>query len=868
MEFLLFLLNIFSLFVALVSGVSSTEYVYPNFTASNLRFVDAAGSFLSSTNGTFKAAMFNPGAQQIRFYLCVIHTASNTIIWSANRDSPVSESGIMSLTANGISVSEEDGSLRWSTPPFKSLVSALKLTETGNLVLLDQSNNTLWESFRNPTDTIVIGQELHTETELVSAVSSDDLSTGRYRLGLTVSDATLQWENLTYWKLSMDTKAYVNSNYAVEFMAINRSGLYLFGQNGSAVIVQVNLPPSEFRIAKMDDSGQFIVSSFSGAAEKQDFVGPLDECRIPFICGKIGLCSSGISANSPVCSCPLSFRVRSNNISSCVPADSSYSLPASCNSTDNSSYLNSSSFSYLQLGFAVDYFANDFTVPANYGVNLSQCQDICSQDCTCLGVFYDNSTGSCYKLENELGSMMVRSTSNGRLGFIKTVVGAPRTSFDGFVNESMHFPVVAVVLPLCGILFFFLVGILLWRRYRLESIRKKKRSNSSSSYSGDLEFSISGLPLRFEYEELMIATENFKTKIGTGGFGTVYKGTLPDKTHVAVKRITNLGRRGKKDFCTEIAVIGNIHHVNLVKLKGYCAQRRQWLLVYEYMNRGSLDKTLFGSGPVLEWQERVDIALGAARGLAYLHSGCEHKIVHCDVKPENILLHDHFQAKISDFGLSKLLNREESSLFTTMRGTRGYLAPEWLTSSTISDKTDVYSFGMVLLEIVSGRKNCVVRAQTHSLDESSSSDRESSPPSAAQGLIYFPLYALEMHEQGRYLELVDPRLQGRVTNGDVEKLVRVALCCVHEEPGLRPTMVSVVGMLEGEIPLGNPRIESLNFLRFYGRQPDRAASMAEETGGVNDVVVYPDANASHNSTRTVSDASFSYISSQQISGPR
>ncbi|KAI3460596.1 hypothetical protein Pfo_017259 [Paulownia fortunei] len=864
MDSLLFFLNIFSLSLALVSGISFTEFVYPKFTASNLRFVDASGSFLFSSNGTFKAAMFNPGAQQIRFYLCVIHAESNTIVWSANRDSPVSKSGSMILTTNGISVSEEGGSLRWSTPPFQSLVSALQLTETGNLVLLDQSNATLWESFRNPTDTIVIGQQLHIETVLLSAVSGDDLSTGNYGLALTGSDATLKWDNLIYWKLSMDTKAYVNSYYAVEYMAINQTGLYLFGQSGSAVVIQVNLPPSEFRIAKMDDSGQFIVSSFSGATQKQDFVGPVDECRIPLICGKIGLCTSGISADSPVCSCPLSFRVTSNNTTNCVPADSSYSLPVSCNSIDNISSLNSSNLSYLQLGYAVDYFANDFTLPANYGVNLSLCQDLCSQDCNCLGIFYENSSGSCYKLENDLGSVMLRATSNSRLGFIKTVVRAPPTNFGGFNNDAVGFPKAAVLLPLSGVLFLFAIGILLWRRYRLPNIGKEKTSYSNSPSSGDLEFSIPGLPLRFEYEELEKATENFKTKIGTGGFGTVYKGTLPDKTLVAVKRITNLGLQGKKDFCTEIAVIGNIHHVNLVKLKGYCAQRRQWLLVYEYMNRGSLDKTLFGNGPVLEWQERVEIAVGAARGLAYLHSGCEKKIIHCDVKPENILLQDHFQAKISDFGLSKLLSREQSSLFTTMRGTRGYLAPEWLTSSAISDKTDVYSFGMVLLEIVSGRKNCSVRTQSHSLDENCSSNSSSS---SVQELVYFPLYALEMHEQGKYLELVDPRLQGRVTNEDVEKLVRVALCCVHEEPGQRPTMVNIVAMLEGEIRLGNPRIESLNFLRFYGRR-FAESSMAEETGGLNHVIIYPDANASHSSTRSVSNACFSYISSQQISGPR
>lgn len=366
--------------------------------------------------------------------------------------------------------------------------------------------------------------------------------------------------------------------------------------------------------------------------------------------------------------------------------------------------------------------------------------------------------------------------------------------------------------------------------------------------------------------KLEAATENFKSKIGLGGFGTVYKGMLPDKLFIAIKKITDLGIQGKKDFCTEIAIIGNIHHMNLVTLKGYSVQKRQWLLVYEYMNRGSLDKTLFGNGPVLEWQERVGIAVGTAHGLVYLHSGSEMKIIHCDIKPENILLHNNFQGKISDFGVSKLLSCEQSSLFTTTRGTCGYLAPEWLTSSAISDKTDVYSLGMVLLELASGRKNCLFRIQSHSLSGSSTAGGSSSF-SLVQGLVYFPLYALEMHEQGRYLELVDPRLEERVTSEGVEKFVRVALCCVHEEPGLMPNMVSVVAMLEGDIPLSEPRIESLNFLRFYGRHFAEASTL-EEPGGWNDDILYPEANLSHTSSRNISNAHFSYISSQQISGPR
>ncbi|KAK8347913.1 hypothetical protein V6Z12_A06G049100, partial [Gossypium hirsutum] len=469
-----------------------------------------------------------------------------------------------------------------------------------------------------------------------------------------------------------------------------------------------------------------------------------------------------------------------------------------------------------------------------------------SEDCACLGMFYENSSGSCYVLENDLGSIILSSTvENDFLGYVKVLVGPISTDSGGdnsFSNEKKEFPIAAIVL-LPSIGFFLLAALVFfWWKRRLHSKGgeiKLGHVNSGSSEDMDA-FYIPGLPQKFDYEELEAATDNFKTQIGSGGFGSVYRGTLPDKTVVAVKKISNPGIQGKKEFCTEIAVIGNIHHVNLVKLRGFCAQGRQRFLVYEYMNRGSLDRTLFGSGPVLEWQERFDIALGTARGLAYLHRGCEHKIIHCDVKPENILLHDHFQAKISDFGLSKLLTPEQSSLFTTMRGTRGYLAPEWLTNSAISEKTDVYSFGMVLLELVSGRKNCSLKSQSHSIEDTNSGGGNSLS-SSVMGLIYFPLFALEMHEQGRYLELVDAKLEGRVTNKEVEKLVRVALCCVHEEPTLRPSMATVVGMLEGGLPLGQPRVESLNFLRFYGRRFTEA-SMIEVERKQSDFMQFPQAN--------------------------
>ncbi|XP_027061915.1 G-type lectin S-receptor-like serine/threonine-protein kinase SD2-5 [Coffea arabica] len=209
------------------------------------------------------------------------------------------------------------------------------------------------------------------------------------------------------------------------------------------------------------------------------------------------------------------------------------------------------------------------------------------------------------------------------------------------------------------------------------------------------------MPTRFPFEDLKIATANFSKKLGQGGFGSVFEGSLRDGTKVAVKCLDGIGQV-KKSFLAEVESIGSIHHVNLVRLVGFCAEKSHRLLVYEFMSNGSLEKWIYRQGQeiVLDWKCRRKIVLDIAKGLTYLHEDCRQKIIHLDIKPQNILLDDKFNAKLSDFGLSKLIDRDQSQVVTTMRGTPGYLAPEWL-SAVITEKVDVYSFGAVVVSFLS-----------------------------------------------------------------------------------------------------------------------------------------------------------------------
>ncbi|KAK8463213.1 hypothetical protein SEVIR_1G338901v4 [Setaria viridis] len=856
-------------------GKVATEVLAPDFSASYLLFIDTFGVFLASRSGAFHAVVHNPGGQQDRFYLAVLHAPSKTCVWVANRAAPITDRAApLQLTAAGLSVEDPNGTAIWSTPPLGAPVAALRLDDRGNLALLDARNATLWQSFDRPTDTIVSSQRLPAGAFLASAASESDLSEGAYQLNVTAADVVLTWMGSMYWRLSNDGSSTMDRGGTVAYMAVNGTGLYLLAADGG-VIIQVSLPAAELRIVKLGYDGKLQISSFASANSSTapmdgGFAAPSDGCALPLSCGPLGLCTP------KGCTCPPMFAASHDG--GCAPSDGSAPLSvASCGGAGDASSL---PVSYLSLGNGVAYYANKLAPPTLAGDNISSCQALCTSNCSCLGYFYDDSSLSCYLVTHQLGSFMSANSINGsdsdKLGYIKVQSLQQSRSSDSSSNSNLIAILLPTIVAFVLIVVICAIVITLWRkegrrrssRSRDLQLRRQRSPSDSAHLVRDIDddsddIVIPGLPTRFTHDEIEDMTNGFRIKIGAGGFGSVYKGELPDGSQVAVKKIEGVGMQGKREFCTEIAVIGNIHHINLVRLRGFCTEGQRRLLVYEYMNRGSLDRSLFRpAGPLLEWKERMDVAVGAARGLAYLHFGCDQRIIHCDVKPENILLAEGGQVKIADFGLAKLLTPEQSGLFTTMRGTRGYLAPEWLSNAAITDRTDVYSFGMVLLELVRGRKN---RSEHVSGGEASNDSSGSSSRGARSD--YFPLAALEGHEAGEYAELADPRLQGRVVAKEVERVVRVALCCLHEDPTLRPSMAVVAGMLEGTMELREPRVDLLGFLRFYGR----GFSGPVDGGGSDMNLKHMGASPGDRSgttTLTTMSGWPSYMSSTQLSGPR
>ncbi|CAN1351724.1 Probable LRR receptor-like serine/threonine-protein kinase At1g07650 [Linum perenne] len=286
----------------------------------------------------------------------------------------------------------------------------------------------------------------------------------------------------------------------------------------------------------------------------------------------------------------------------------------------------------------------------------------------------------------------------------------------------------------------------------------------------------------FSLRQIKAATKNFHPakKLGEGGFGCVYKGELGDGTVIAVKQLSSKSKQGNREFVTELGMISGLQHPNLVKLHGCCVEGNQLILVYEYMENNCLSRALFddpASRLKLDWPSRHKICLDIARGLAYLHDESRIRVVHRDIKASNVLLDKDLNAKISDFGLAKLHEEEDTHISTRVAGTIGYMAPEYAMRGCLTSKADVYSFGVVALEIVSGKSNTSYRPKedyVHLLD-----------------------WAFVLQERGCLLELIDPALGSDYSWGEVMLMMNVALLCANASPTLRPTMSQVVSMLEG-----------------------------------------------------------------------
>ncbi|GLT69744.1 hypothetical protein SLA2020_418710 [Shorea laevis] len=311
--------------------------------------------------------------------------------------------------------------------------------------------------------------------------------------------------------------------------------------------------------------------------------------------------------------------------------------------------------------------------------------------------------------------------------------------------------------------------------------KKVKHVKKSESFASG----IIKAPKEFTYKEIRTATKCFNANriIGHGAFGTVYKGILADNGDiVAVKRCSH-GTQGKNEFLSELSIIGTLRHRNLVRLQGWCQEKGEILLVYDLMPNGSLDKALFEARTPLPWSHRRKILLGVASALTYLHQECENQVIHRDVKTSNIMLDEGFNARLGDFGLARQVEHDKSPDATVAAGTMGYLAPEYMLTGRATEKTDVFSYGAVVLEVASGRRPI---------------ERDVNQAGKVGVSTNLVEWVWSLHREGRLLTAADPRLEGEYDEAEMGRVLMVGLACSHPDPMARPTMRSVVQMLVGE----------------------------------------------------------------------
>ncbi|XP_024518949.1 G-type lectin S-receptor-like serine/threonine-protein kinase SD2-5 [Selaginella moellendorffii] len=692
---------------------------------------------------------------------------STQVVWRAGL--PISEGGMLSLTADGNLVLYRDGQAKspvWSTGTARKGVLEMRLDYTGNLVLNKANyDGTAWQSFRNPTDALLPTQNLESGTSMVSnSVQEAEGFQGYFTLEVRVSEIVMTaqapvapqiyklWRNpssLDVGDMSLEsgcqlkiyttdgqpcwsTPSFCTDSTTLEVLRIHPDGSLRYDNQPERASVYLNA---------------LLFNDVEGVS-----IGA---------CGK----KSVFDVETRKCGCPLLQGERSY-FQQIDPADASKGCQPWEPEDPCDGLYNSSNHVMLQAAGFYNYAPLRF-MAANEG---DSCVSSCLEDCACKAAFVSsNSSATCFRV-TEFYTLRGSSynTTPSFKAFLK--VEQKRPSAPEIITKPQVRPhtggwssnVQAILIGVFVLLLAMATTMVTFITFYW------KRASDAVDQSQALS---SELPRPFSLHELEVATEKFSREIGSGGFGSVFEGVLADGSRVAVKRVSD-SRQVHKLFEAEVVAIISIHHKNLVRLRGFCCPN---LLVYEFVANGSLDRWLFDDDKFLDCDARYSIALDIARGLSYLHDGCRTRVLHLDIKPQNILLDEKFRAKISDFGLSR---QGELQAVDEMiiRGTPGYMAPEWL-HFQISDKLDTYSFGVVVLEMVTGKPAC-----------------------SPCGSKFLAGGVLEMSQKSPVVEIMDKRMNfSSQCFKKMEKLLRIGLWCVQSDPGQRPSMGYVTKMLEGSL---------------------------------------------------------------------
>ena len=776
-----------TIILLLLSLTLFTPLSSSTFSKGSSLFSERPHYVLTSPDNIFSAGFYSVGENA--FCFAIWFSNSSTVVWVANRDQPVNgKRSKLSLLKNGNLILTDAGKFTvWATNTFSlSSVVQLSLYNTGNLVLQNTESVILWQSFDFPTNTLLPQQLLTRNTKLVSSRSQTNHSSGFYELFFDNNNvlsllfngpevSSIYWPEpwLVSWVAGRST--YNNSRIAV----LNSLGN--FSSSDDFTFLSNDYGAMLHRRLTLDYDGN--IRLYSREKERQTWVvswqANQKPCRINGVCGANSLCKYVVGSGRK-CSCLPGYKMKNSSdwLYGCEPE---FDLPHPNKHESVFPLLSNVEF----YGYDVGYFVN---------YSLDDCTNSCLQLHNCNAVQYAFETGECFRKSLLLNGY--HSPDCGKNTYLRLPKSfksnknlVKEYSLDCSREGTIQLDRTYVKNREKGIVTFLLWfacgvgGLELTCIFVVCCLLIKTRKSSDASNQG---YGLVATRFRkFTYAELKKATNGFTEEIGRGAWGVVYKGVLSDDRVVAIKRL-NEANQGEDVFLAEVSIIGRLNHMNLIDMWGYCAEGKHRLLVYDYMMHGSLAENL--SSNALDWKQRFEIALGTAKGLAYLHEECLEWVLHCDVKPQNILLDSNYEPKVADFGLSKLQNRGalNNPSFSRMRGTRGYMAPEWVFNLPITSKVDVYSYGIVVLEMVTG-KSTIMGVHTTDVGVEAKNERLATWVKGKKNR--------EGATTSWIDDIMDPKMEGIYDKGKMEMLVEMALQCLEEDKDERPTMKQVVEKL-------------------------------------------------------------------------